>query len=133
MNKAQKVAVGFLIIAVLVIAILFFVAVNQKKNYYVCKTNEVSLEIILYYGTTCPHCKIVEQWMDENKVSQKINITQLEVFENQTNAQKLITLGNACKLPKDYIGAVPLLYANKKAYLGDKDIIEFLKNEIGVR
>lgn len=131
MNKPQKVVVGFLTIAVLIIAMLFIISINKPHSYYVCSPS-ISSDIILYYGTTCPHCKIVEQFIQENNINSKLNITQKEVFENQTNANELIILGGNCKLPQNYIGAVPLLYDNNKAFIGDKDIIEFIKAKAGV-
>lgn len=133
MNKAQKVVTGFLIVSILIIAMLFFIAITQKKNYYPCDNVNLSAQTILYYGVTCPHCKIVEQWISENNATEKINITQIEVFQNQTNGEELLSLGTACKLPPDYMGAVPLLYTHGRAYIGDKDIINFLKKQLGVR
>ncbi len=126
MNKAQKIIVGFFIISLLLIGILFLIYLNKPTN---IPSPE---EIVFYYGITCPHCKIVEQWISDNNFTQKMNITQKEVYENQTNAKELIAVGTLCKIEKQYIGAVPLVYSDGKCYLGDVDSISFLKNKIGV-
>jgi glutaredoxin len=126
MNKAQKIIVGFFIISILVIATLFLIYLNKPVNI------PSSQEIVFYYGITCPHCKIVEQWMADNNFTQKINITQKEVYENQTNAKELIAVGALCKIEKQYIGAVPMIYSEGKCYLGDVEAIKFLKTKMGV-
>lgn len=126
MNKAQKVVVGFIIVAILVIAVLFIVKLNQSAI-------EISGNNILYYSFTCPHCKIVEQFIADNNITSKINITQKEVSLNNENANELVAAGKLCKIQNDYIGAVPLLYSGGKCYLGDVDIIDFLKAETGVK
>ncbi len=133
MNKAQKIIAVFFIIITLIIAVLVVIYMNQPKNYYICKDNSgLPSGIVLYYGDTCPHCKIVEQFLRDNNVTAKINITQKEVFLNQTNGQELISIGSNCKIPAEYMGAVPLLYSEGKAYLGDKDIISFLENKLNI-
>jgi hypothetical protein len=131
MNKAQKVVFGFLSIAIIVIAVLIVISIRVPHNYFTCSNTGIE-GTVFYYGVTCPHCKIVEEFMTENNVLEKINLVQKEVYQNQTNANELINLGRNCNLPGDYIGAVPLLYENNKAYVGDKDIIDFLKQKIGV-
>lgn len=125
MNKAQKIVVGFFVISLLIILSLYFVYINKPI------TPPQAGEIIFYYGITCPHCKLVEQWMADNNFTQKINITQKEVYENPANAKELIAAGNICKIDKQYLGAVPLVYSDGKCYLGDVDSISFLKTKIG--
>ena len=131
MNKAQKVVVGFFFIALAVIATLFFISNNITGNVVNLPADDSA--IILYYSFTCPHCKIVEDFIKENDIESKLNITQKEVSMNEENAKELIAIGNYYKLQAGYIGAVPLLYANQKYYLGDVDIINFLKEQTGVK
>ena len=138
MNKAQKMISTFLILSVLVIGILFGVYFYKLKNSETCKAYKISDEdagslpadIIFYYSTTCPHCKIVEEFMQNNSIESKMNIIQKEIFLNKTAADEMIKLQTLCKIPAEYIGAVPLLYAEKSCYLGDKDIICILKEKI---
>lgn len=126
MNKAQKIVIGFFIITLLVITGLFIVY-NSKQN-----ENLLPSENTLYFSFTCPHCKIIEQFILDNNITSKINITQKEVSLNQENAKELISVGKFCKLPKRYIGAIPLFYADKRCYIGDVDITNILKNKTGI-
>ena len=137
MNKAQKTVMGFFIIVIGVIAILFLISIKTNKPLpnEINNTNTTLLlsENVLYYSLTCPHCKIVEQFIEENNITLKINFTQKEVSTNMESAKELIAVGNYCKLQAGYVGAVPLFYSNKQCYLGDKEIIDFLKNKTGVK
>lgn len=122
MKKVNKVIINFFIIAAIVIAILYGIYLNKQKNLPV-------QEDVFYYGITCPHCKVVEQYMEENNVSSKIQFKSKEVYQNKENAAELTKVGRYCKLGKN-IGAVPLLFYNDNCYLGDKPIIDFLNKTI---
>ena len=129
MNKAQKVVFGFFAIAAVVIAGLFIIYLNVTGKAVYTPGNET----IFYYGESCAHCKIVKEFMNENNITSKIPMMMKESFSNEINGKELIAAGNYCKLPKQDIGAVPLLYVEGKCYLGDADIIDYLKNKSGVR
>ena len=131
MNRAQKLVVGFFTVVIIAITLLS-VAYYQVKSTGEIITEIPADQIIFYYGETCPHCKIVEEFMKNNSIETKINITQKEVYKNQVNANELIKVGDFCKLTKDYIGAVPLLYSDGKCYVGDKDIINFLTKKLNI-
>jgi hypothetical protein len=134
MNKAKKMVVGFFVIVAVIIAILFFISIKQTKTAYECDQNILLPKTLVFYsGETCPHCKIVEEFITKNNISNKINITNKEVFKIENNAKELLLVGNSCKLPSNYLGAVPLLYYQNKAYIGDKDIIQFFKDTLGVK
>ncbi len=130
MNKSKK-AVGDLFIAVTIVSIVilsFFSVGLVGRAVYVPPSNSST---ILYYSETCPHCKNVEGFIEQNDISSKMNIIQKEVKLNESNAKELITVQNYCKIDKNYIGSVPLLYSDGKCYLGDIDIIDFLKTKLG--
>ncbi len=58
-----------------------------------------------------------------------IKIDKFEVSESTANAGKLIQRGNQCKLAKEEIGGVPLLYTpDGKCLTGDTPIIDFYKS-----
>jgi hypothetical protein len=141
MNKAQRVVMGFLVSSVIVIAILFMISIREVPQgscevtaYRLSESAALNLSgTMLYSGVTCPHCKIVEEFIKNNSIDSKLNITQKEVFENKTNADELIALGKACGVSANTIGAVPMMYSNGLCYLGDVDIICVLKNLTGVK
>ena len=86
-------------------------------------------EIIFFYGRECPHCKIVEKYIEENKITEKIDFAEGEVYHNKNNAAFLAGKAENCGISKDSIG-VPLLWANGKCYVGDKEVVDFFKNKI---
>ncbi len=148
MDKPQKAIATFFIITAIIIASLTAVYFYKQKNIpiesEVCNPiafNVVNLnssfslptETIFYYGSTCPHCKIVEDFMKNNSIETKIKISQREVYGNKTAAEEMMNLQRLGNLPSSYIGAVPILYYNKTIYVGDKDIICILKEKAGVQ
>lgn len=120
-----------LFIAVLIFS--FFV-LSQEKNKNQTPTNETKTEnrsesqIILFYGDGCPHCKIVEEYINENSIQNKISFVQKEVYYNQNNAKELEAKAKNCGLPTDSIG-VPFLWDGEKCLIGDQDIINFFKQQ----
>lgn len=85
-------------------------------------------QIILFYGDGCPHCEIVEAYIKENKIQEKISFAQKEVYSNQINAKELEAKTKFCGLPTNSIG-IPFLFDGKKCFIGDQDIINFFKQK----
>jgi len=125
MNKAQKSIVIFLTVSILAIAILFLVYIRMDKG------DNPNLETtILYYGETCPHCKVVDAFIANNSIETRMNITHKEVSRNATNAAELRKAAENCKLDINTIG-VPFLYSDGLyCYVGDRDIIDFLSMKL---
>lgn len=74
--------------AILFIAVLIFsfFALPQEKNKNYSQANEPAKEenqITLYCGESCPHCALVEKYIEENKINDKISFTRKEVYSNQ--------------------------------------------------
>jgi len=127
-----------LIPTILFIAVLIFsfLALSQKKDKNQPRINETTQQenhqpsqIILFYGNGCPHCAIVEQYIEENKIQDKISFVQKEVYYNQSNAKELEAKAKICELPSDSIG-VPFLWDGEKCLIGDQEIINFFKQKI---
>ncbi len=122
---------------ILFIAVLIFsfFALSQEKSKSQKQTNETTAtenqsasQIILFYGDGCPHCKIVEEYINENNVQNKISFAQKEVYYNQSNTKELEAKAKICGLPTDSIG-VPFLWDGEKCLIGDQDIINFFKQK----
>ncbi|MDD5749342.1 MAG: hypothetical protein PHO91_00960 [Patescibacteria group bacterium] len=88
----------------------------------------VSDGIILFYGDGCPHCAIVEEYVNQNGVEAKVSFAKKEVYYNKHNADELVAKARACGMPTDSIG-VPFLWDGSKCLVGDQDIIEFFKTK----
>jgi len=124
MNKAKKAVVVFLIANFLIILSLYLIYINKKPKY----SND---EILFFYGETCPHCKNVEIFIEENNIDAKLKIIRKEVYYNEMNRKELLDFAKKCNLNQAEIG-VPLIYYEGKCYIGDKDGINLLKTLAGV-
>lgn len=131
MNK-KIIIPTILFIAVLIFS---FFALSQERSKNQSLNNEPAKEenqstsqIILFYGDGCPHCKIVEEYINENNIQNKISFIQKEVYYNQNNASELETKAKICGLPTDSIG-VPFLWDGERCLIGDQDIIDFFKQK----
>ena len=120
MKKVHSVILIFFIIVAVVLIALYYLS-NEKNS-----------SAILYFGNTCPHCKIVEDFIKENNITSKFAVESKEVYDNLENALELENVAKSCNISKDAIG-VPLLYYNEKCYVGDNDIITLLEKETGVK
>lgn len=83
-------------------------------------------DIILFYGEGCPHCAIVEEFIEENKIDTKISFSKKEVYYNKQNSSLLVEKAKICNFNTDSIG-VPFLWDGARCLVGDQDIIEFFK------
>lgn len=97
----------------------------QPEPFYPIDTSTVSdSDIILFYGDGCPHCAIVEEFVEKNDIEDRISFTKKEVYYNRQNSSELASVAKSCGMPTDSIG-VPFLWDGAKCLVGDKDIIEF--------
>lgn len=88
-------------------------------------------EPVFYYGNTCPHCKVVEEWFKTNQIVEKAKFTQKEVYDNRQNAAELSKVAASCGLDTASIG-VPFLYADNKCLIGAPNIIEYFSKKVGI-
>jgi glutaredoxin len=86
-------------------------------------------EIIFFYGDLCPHCKVVEKYFDENKVTEKIQFSQREIYRDEANSALMIEKAKKCGLDEKTLG-VPFLWAEGKCLLGDEDVIKYFENKL---
>jgi len=127
---------------VLALGFSFFVLSQDKKDRSVSNssTENGSIEgesqaqngIIFFYGDGCPHCAIVEEYIKENKVAEKLAFSQKEVYYNRNNSKELEEKAKICGMSTDSIG-VPFLWDGEKCLVGDADIVEFFKQKINTQ
>ena len=120
------------------VLIFSFYVLSQEKNKTEIVTNESikkvpttpesSNQLIFFYGDKCPHCAIVEKYFKENKIEEKIQFSQKEVYSNKNNAKELEAKAKACGISTDSIG-VPFLWDGEKCLIGDEDIINFFEQK----
>lgn len=123
MNKKILIP-AILFVAVVLVAIVMIVKDNGRQ------LPKQESSIVLYYGDGCPHCAIVDEFVKENKVEEKVPHEKKEVYYNKKNADELASRAKTCGLPTNSIG-VPFLWDGSQCFIGDKDIINFFKQKIG--
>lgn len=109
---------------------LGFFLLNNKKNSSSSQGLDRLDQMIIFYGEGCPHCLIVDEYLEKNKVSDKLKFEHLEVYKNRDNAALLAESAKRCGIKSDQVG-VPLLWNEGKCLVGDKDIVDFLKEKAG--
>lgn len=87
-------------------------------------------KVILYYSDTCPHCKNVEAFINENKVMEKYPILERKEAQiNQGNLNEMMVKAKICGIPQNQLG-FPLLWTGSDCLTGDVSIIDYLKGKI---
>jgi glutaredoxin len=86
-------------------------------------------QIVLYYGSTCPHCKDVENWLKDNDVQSKVSYQEKEVYEDKDNSKELVATAKVCGKDENSIG-VPFLWTGSDCLVGYDQIIEFFGQKI---
>lgn len=130
MNKT-----GITIFIVITIGILLGIIVlesNRTKGVSQA-LNEVlsSKDIVYFYGNTCPNCKVLQDFIDKNKIEEKVTIIKKEVYSNQSNALILSDVAEKCGIPSSEIG-VPFVYLEGKCLIGEPNIRELLTIKAGL-
>jgi glutaredoxin len=138
--QKQKIITGILVLVIVGLLIIIILGSKNKTKDTASRKNDQSVpEIvevgkkipIFFYGNTCPHCKDVEEWMENNKIKEKMEIIKKEVYDNKANAQELSLVAQRCGLDPSSIG-VPFLYAEDKCFIGTTDIINYLSKKAGL-
>ena len=111
MKKLKKLWPLFLSLAILIVLVVLVFAKPK---------------VILFYGSTCPHCKNVEEYLVANPT--EIKYRHLEVYDNAQNAILMADKAKSCGLNTETVG-VPFLFDGKNCLVGDKDIINWFSNK----
>jgi len=84
--------------------------------------------VTLFFGSTCPHCEVVEEWLEANsEVKEKSGLKAKEVYNDRDNSQELAEKAAECKISGG-IG-VPFLYDHGECIVGDQPIIDHLEQK----
>jgi glutaredoxin len=120
-NKVIIPTILFIIVLIFSVVILLE---NKESNHPAEQS-----QIVLFYGDGCPHCAIVEDYIKNNNIKERLSFEEKEVYYNQNNAKELEAKAKICGLATDSIG-VPFLWEGEKCYVGDQEIIRFFNQKI---
>jgi len=138
--------IGFwIIIAIIILAviagIIFYSTKNQTDSGSSSSQTETSdtrtiqttegADTVLFYGYSCPHCKLVEEYIIKNDIDTKVQFDMKEVYKNTKNASDLEAAAAICNIPTSELG-VPFLYdgATKTCLTGETEIKDFLNQKV---
>ena len=129
----DKIIIPTVLFAAVLIFSFFVLPLEKDKsqlpiNEPPIQENQESGQIILFYADSCPHCAIVEKYIEDNDIKGKISFTQKEVSRSQNNIGELTEKAEICGLSTDSIG-VPFLWDGKNCLIGDQKIIAFFKKQ----
>lgn len=85
---------------------------------------------VLFVGATCPHCRKVEEWLDQNsQVKEKSGLVIKEVYYDKDNAQEMREKAQECQIDASQGLGVPFLFDQGKCIIGDQPIIDYLREK----
>lgn len=118
-----------IVFTLIIIAVLFGLYKLLSQKPASLDTVVQNPDLILYWGQGCPHCEKVKQYIVDNKLNQKIKISQKEVYNNQVNQQEMLDTAKLCPEIDTTQGmGVPFAFitSTKKCLQGDQPIIDWL-------
>lgn len=119
----RKIFLLFLISGVLILAGAGCAAPSKSKM------EKETGGLILFVGDGCPHCAKVEEYLEQNKVKEKMKMEIKEVYKNKNNAELMAEKAQGCGFSLDNLG-VPFLWNGSKCLVGDQPIINFFQEKI---
>jgi glutaredoxin-related protein len=117
-----------LLIAVVIAA--FFVFFYLKNS----KTSDITgnENAILFYGKECPHCQIIEDYINKNGIAEKVKFVQAEIFHNSNNQKIFVEKNKLCGITDEKEMGVPMLWADGKCLSGQDKVIEYFQSKAGI-
>jgi glutaredoxin len=123
----KKLIIAIILVIVLTSAVFIFLTREKKEE---PNPPEETATMILFYGEGCPHCAKVEEFINQNKVKEKISFEMKEIYYNSQNNALFRKKAAACGLPPAGLGVPLLWYDSNKCLVGDVDIINFFNQKI---
>lgn len=119
------------ILTVLIImAVIFGLYKITSQRPASVNTDYQNFDFILFYGNTCPHCKVVEEYISKNEVDKKLKINNFEVYDNQKNSSLFSSMVKEICPDQSSPQGLPVPFLidqkDKKCLIGDTPIIDYL-------
>lgn len=89
-------------------------------------------QMVLYYGSTCPHCKDLEAWMETNGIPNKFSYQSKEVYGNKENAAELVSTAKVCKINDERLIGIPFLWTGSECLIGTPEIQSFFEKALDI-
>lgn len=115
------------IIILLIVGIVIWGMTSQNASAPIAEVNGT----VYYYGAECPHCKNINKFLEENKISEKVTFTKKEVWHDSGNAKEMMAVANQCGINKNDVG-VPFIFDNGTCVTGEPDVKKFFSEKAGI-
>mgnify|MGYP001178266172 CR=1 FL=1 len=115
-----------------ILAVVFVLALFIAIYLETSKTSDISGQenIIFFYGKECPHCQIVEEYIEKSGIDQKVEFTRAEIYHNKNNQKIFIEKNKSCGINDEKKMGVPFLWADGKCMSGQDNVIEYFQNKV---
>ena len=108
------------------------ISVSALKDTYIDKLYDVvgvekeedKINLYLFRGEGCPHCKKEEEWLQEIKKKYKdyLNVYDFEVWYSKINQQKYMDAAERMEINTD---SIPFTIIGEKTFVGFSDTIKY--------
>jgi hypothetical protein len=117
-KEAKRVIIIFAVVMVVFVAVLGWMY-HQRPG-----------SLTFYYGSSCPHCHNVLNWMSLHNATNATGMRILEVWDNKDNAAVFTGVVRKCGMDT---GVVPVLVAEDGVcYVGEVEITDYLSQRLGI-
>jgi len=102
------------------ISVLLFFLIIFSLIAPIAYAQQEPIDIVYFYGKTCPHCAAFEEWLDEIGDEYQINPVGFEVYSNQSN------LKLAKDLAEEYgesFHGVPMIFICDQTFIGFNKLV----------
>lgn len=106
-------------LAVIIVITVIALIIIKATDVFAQSANE----ILLFYGTGCPHCARVEKYFIENNILIKYPVEEKEIYSNKENALLFNQTMDRLGISMENRG-VPAIVIGNKALIGDKPILD---------
>ncbi len=123
----KKILSGLVILGVAIVGIVAWGMTSNNANAPVTEVTGT----VYYYGAECPHCKKINEFLEENNIAEKVTFTKKEVWHDRGNAKEMTQAATQCNLKKEEIG-VPFIFDNGTCFIGEPDVRKFFSDKAGL-
>ncbi len=86
-------------------------------------------DVVLFWGVNCPYCHTVRENIQQERLSEKVKITEIEVEEDKSNLGVFREKLETCKADTSRAG-IPMLFVENKCYEGVDAIMGKLRSMV---
>lgn len=128
----EKKMIAILVGTIVAVVGFIYWGLQDGKQSETQTVNDDPNAIVYYYGEGCPHCKVVQDFIDANNITEKVSFVKKEVWSSKENAAEMGRRAKACGVQPEGMG-VPFVYGGDgKCYMGEPDVTGFFKTKSGM-